>query len=243
VPYSRDVPSTRARCDDGFVGPSLPGTICAALACSDAWIRSEGVVVTASAYLETVARYARGLAEQGYPPGSLVLLGVGNLSEALLLSLAAWWTGHRVGFVDEADHRRRDRWAAHVGAALQICDADDIVDEEHLMHRDVPAVSPRELVAAASTWPARCRPSDTALVTWPAGRRGGAEATHAELIAVAADALAAVAPAGDDAVGDRAGGAAVGRRAVAVTAGATGEILVRSAAVALLDNALLDLGG
>ena len=224
------------------MGSSLPGTICEALACSDARIRSGGVVVTASAYRSTVAGYARGLAEQGYPPRSLVLLGVANLNDALLLSLAAWWAGHRVAFVDEADHRRRDRLALRVGAALQICDADDIVDEEHLIHRDVPAVSPRELAAAASTWPARCRPSDTALVTWPGNRRGVDEATHADLIAAAADALAAGAATGDHAVDDCAGGAADGRRAVAVAAGAPGEALVRAAAVALLGNALLDLG-
>jgi hypothetical protein len=113
--------------------------------------------------LEVACSYGRGFAEQGYPPRSLVLVAVRQDWDRLAVAFGAWWGGHRVRFACDDDRRRRDDMAVAVGAVLQVCDPDDIVDEEHLRHRDVPAIPPAELALPAAAWPARCRPEHVAV--------------------------------------------------------------------------------
>ncbi|GAB3984156.1 hypothetical protein V1634_34830 [Plantactinospora veratri] len=163
-----------------------PGTVCDLL-----WRGTAGPGASvpdgpAGRYEQTARGYGRGFAEQGYPDGSLVLIALRRPAEIVALTLGAWWAGHQVAYAAEPDHRRRDRIALDLGAALQVCDPGDIVDEEHFRHRDVPAVPPENLALPPASWPARCRPSDPALTTWhgfPAVPTG--TWSHADLIETA----------------------------------------------------------
>ncbi|AVT32041.1 hypothetical protein C6361_24065 [Plantactinospora sp. BC1] len=160
-----------------------PGTVCELLGRGAA---STGPPAPAGRYEQSARGYGRGFAEQGYPDGSLVLIALRRPAEIVALTLGAWWAGHQVAYVAESDHGRRDRIALDLGAALQVCDPGDIVDEEHFRHRDVPAVPPENLALPPASWPARCRPSDPALTTWrgfPAVPTG--TWSHAELIEAA----------------------------------------------------------
>jgi hypothetical protein len=120
----------------------------------------------ARAELEHAARsYARGVTEQGYRPGSLFLVNLRATRDLVELSLGAWWAGMTVcvppGLLTGLE---RDRTALVAGAAMQVCDAGDIVDEEHIRHRDVPAMPPEELKMAPVHWAPRCSPESAACV-------------------------------------------------------------------------------
>jgi hypothetical protein len=175
--------------------------------------------------LETAARrYGRGFAEQGYPAGSLILIAVRAASDVLALSFGAWWAGHHVTFPGSLGHDERDRLAVAAGAALQVCDPADIVDQEAVRHRDVPAVAPAELSLVPASWPAWCRPEDPALLDCAPAR----PSSHAALIAAARQQSRSV-PVG---AGD----------VLALPAAAGGAHAVRAAALALAAGARLEFG-
>ncbi|MGW4209323.1 hypothetical protein ACWEIJ_15140 [Lentzea sp. NPDC004789] len=184
---------------------TAPGTICDLLGHPSNDIR----------YEDTARRYGRGFAELGYRDRSLVLVALRRPADVIAVTLGAWWAGHHVVHVAEADHRRRDRIALRIGAVLQVCDAEDIVDEEHVLHRDVPAVPPEDLALQPSSWRARCLPSDPALASW-SGTAGAVTSTysHADLIDAAAD--------------------EAGTSSVLVPADASGERVARALVLALV---------
>jgi len=173
-------------------------------------------------YEDTARRYGRGFAELGYRDRSLVLVALRRPADVIAVTLGAWWAGHHVAYVAEADHRRRDRIALGIGAVLQVCDAEDIVDEEHILHRDVPAVPPEDLALPPSSWPARCLPSDPALASWSGPARATTSTySHADLI--------------DAAAGE------AGTSSVLVPADASGERVARALVLALVAGAPLVL--
>ncbi len=150
----------------------MPSTACETL--------ERGTTTMARTLAMRARSYARGYFEMGYRPASRALLAVRRRDDLLGAAFGAWWAGLVVAVVTEPDHRRRDQIAVDLGACLQICDAGDIVDEEHLRHRDVPAFALSELAGPPVGWPARCRPSDDAVVLVAGGRAAGV-LTHEDL--------------------------------------------------------------
>jgi hypothetical protein len=205
-------------------------TACDLLVNSGACFVIEGRRFSASGYEAAARSYARGFAEQGYPRGSLVLISLVRPSEVLSMTFGAWWAGLMVAFVGPADHRRRDRIALRIGAAVQVCDPAEIHDREHVVHRDVPAIQPRDLALACAPWASRCGPADPALLV-PSMRspHQAAMYLHEQLVA--------------GAVAQRAHGRGGEARQLASVNSAAGcEALVRAAVSALAVSGRLDVG-
>jgi hypothetical protein len=158
-------------------------TVCDLLASSSATFVVDGRERSAGHFAGEARRFARGFTEQGYPPGSLVQIAVRHPADRLALSCGAWWAGHHVTFVPSSPYDHRDGLAVRLGAALQVCDEEDILDEEHIRHRDVPAIAPAELRLHPATRPPGCTGDDPAVFLWPARTdRRPVAVTQADLV-------------------------------------------------------------